>query len=73
MGGHFENRFGSDKKCNKLYSYVEGKWVEKYPSMPTRRCRCTAVYTENALIVVGGSQDRTEVNYSTVEILNTVS
>ena len=31
VGGCFKNRWGNFKDSDKLYSYVEGKWVEKYP------------------------------------------
>ena len=61
VGGFKDNRLLSDS--NKLYSYIEGKWVGKYPPMTTKRYSCAAVYTNPILIVTGGNQD-------TVEILN---
>ena len=61
VGGFKDNRLLSDS--NKLYSYIEGKWVGKYPPMTTKRYSCAAVYTNPVLIVTGGNQD-------TVEILN---
>ena len=62
VGGGFEDNWLSSDS-NKLYSYIEGKWVGKYPPMTTKRYSCAAVYTNPILIVTGGNQD-------TVEILN---
>ena len=62
VGGGFKvNWLSSDS--NKLYSYIEGKWVGKYPPMTTKRYSCAAVYTNPILIVIGK-------NHNTVEILN---
>ena len=60
---------------NKLYSYTEGQWVEKYPPMPTKRSRCTSVYTRSMLIVVGGwmNNDGSTSPTGTLEILNIFS
>ena len=58
----------SDKLC----SFIEGRWVEKYPHMPTKRCKCASVCTHNMLIVAGGQQhtDVRKVPCNVVEILN---
>ena len=72
VGGWFENFFGNYKCTNKLHSFIKGKWVEKYPPMPTKRYACTAVYANHALLVVGGAQNN-YVQVATVEILNTRS
>ena len=54
---------------NELYSYISGKWVERYPPMPTKRSACAAVYTKHTLIAAGG---RTlTVPLSNVELLHT--
>ncbi|XP_064405351.1 probable serine/threonine-protein kinase kinY [Halichondria panicea] len=52
---------------NKLYSYINNKWVEHFPPMPTRRWGPGAVCANNTLVVTGGYCD----SKHTVEILNT--
>ena len=47
-----------------------GKWVEKFPPMPTRRVFATAVCTGTVLIVAGGMRENCE-DLTTVEVLNT--
>ena len=66
VGGCDEKR----KFSNKLYSFVERKWVlvKKYPPMPTKRSKTTAVYASNMLIVAGGENDSI---LPTVEVLTT--
>ena len=54
VGGVFTNWLWKVKDSNQLYSFIEGKWVEKYPPMPTKRWGCTAVY-ESPLLIVAGS------------------
>ena len=44
VGGCSQTELGISCYSNKLYSYIEGQWVEKYPPMPTKRCSCTAMY-----------------------------
>ena len=78
VGGRFLNWLYTKKVSNKLYSYVEGKWVEKYPPMPTKRYSCTAVYTSPVLIVAGGHRTvgdvfDPDVTLKVVEILNIYS
>ena len=70
VGGRFKNRWGNYKDSDKLYSYIEGKWVEKHPPMPTKRYSCTAVYANPVLVVAGGESGE-GVFVATVEILNT--
>ena len=55
---------------NKLYSYINNKWVKYFPPMPTKKMRPAAVYANmyNTLIVAGGWCD--SKNSPTVEILN---
>ncbi len=53
---------------NKLYSYINTKWVEHFPPMRTRRRRPGAVYANNTPVVAGGWCDSNNLN--TVEILN---
>ena len=68
--GGFKNKNSRDS--NKLYSYIKGRWVEKYPPMQTKRWECTTVYRGPILVVVGGvSGEDTPLN--TVEILNSCS
>ena len=62
-----ENRFRNLKNSNKLYSYIKGNWVEKYPNMPTKRYHCAAVYTNHTLVVAGGECEN-EI-FTTVEVL----
>ena len=69
VGGLKENWRGTNTDSNKLYSYIQGKWVEKYPPMPTKRYSCAAVYANHALIVAGGASIA-GTSLSTVEILN---
>ena len=71
VGGHYQNWKGHFKDSNKLYSYLDGKWVEQYPPMPTKRSLSMSVHTDHTLIVVGGVQSGDIVN--TVEMLNTSS
>ena len=76
VGGYVENLLGKYKDSNKLYSYTDEKWVEKYPPMPTKRYACTAVYISHALIVVGGLSDGADgedTELTTVEILSILS
>ena len=71
VGGYNEkgNWLGQHNDSNKLYTYSQGKWVEKYPTMPTKRRQCSSVYTNSFLVVAGGvSGDRTYL--ATVEMLN---
>ena len=62
-----ENWFNNLKDSNKLYGYIEGNWVEKYPNMPTKRYHCAAVYTSHTLVVAGGECEN-EI-FTTVEVL----
>ena len=59
---------------NELFSLIrEGndhKWTKKFPPMPTKRKRTTAIQTGSALIVAGGSGVDGRV-LSTVEVMNT--
>ena len=57
---------------DKLYCYIKKQWVEKYPLMSTKRCKCASVYSRNVLIVAGGQQNTegSKVLNSAVEILN---
>ncbi len=63
VGGRSDTQLYS----NKLYSYINNKWVKQFPPMPTGRCRSGAVYTNNTLVVAGGLCG----SKNTVEILNT--
>ncbi len=56
---------------NKLYSYINNKWVEHFPPMPTERRGPGAVYANNTLVVAGGFGNSNYLN--TVEILNTTN
>ena len=64
-----ENWLGQSKGTNKLYSYSQGKWVEKYAPMPTKRWDCSCVYTNLVLIVAGGIRGE-DTKVTTVELLN---
>ena len=67
VGGRSDTQLYS----NKLYSYINNKWVEHFPPMPTRRRVPGAVYANNTLVVAGGFRDSKYLN--TVEILNTAN
>ena len=67
VGGWSDTQYYS----NKLYSYINNKWVEHFPLMPTGRWTPGAVYANNTLVVAGGWCDSTNLN--TVEILNTAN
>ena len=56
---------------NNLYSYINNKWVEHFPPIPTGRWGPGAVYTNNTLIVAGGSYKSKKL--ITVEILKTMN
>ena len=60
---------GTQRYSNKLYSYINNKWVEHFPPMPIGRWGPGAVYANSTLVVAGGSRDLKTLN--TVEILNT--
>ena len=70
VGGFYKNILRLTKFSNKLFSYVEGKWVEKYPPMPTKRWECTAFYKNPELIVLGRAQGN---DLTCVEVLNIYS
>ncbi len=59
-----------------LYSYIDSKWVENFPPMPTARWKPGAVYANKTLVVAGGKTISWYGVYNlltTVEILNTVN
>ena len=61
---------GNSPFTNKLMSLtMEGKWIEKFPPMPTKRVFVTAVCTGTVLIVAGGLGEN-YINLTTVEVLN---
>ena len=66
--------YGGGKGTNKLFSLSgEGRgrrWIEKFPSMPTKRYGVSALCTGTALIVAGGNDNKHHTS-KTVEVLNT--
>ncbi len=42
---------------NKLYSYINNRWVEHFPPIPTGRWGPGAVYANNIFVVAGGQCD----------------
>ena len=72
--------YGNNNYSDKLFSYesiVEnegntGRWVEKFPPMPTKRNQTTSLCldSEMALIVAGG-QGQDDIMLKTVEVMNT--
>ncbi len=62
---------GTQPYSNKLYSYINNKWVEHFPPIPTGRWGPGAVYANNIFVVAGGLRD--SKNLTTVEILNTTN
>lgn len=57
---------------NKLYSFINRKWVEHFPPMPTKRRHSTTVYKNNILVVAGGFNGRFyDDNVNIVEVLDT--
>ena len=69
VGGFYSNKLKVMKFSNKLFNYVEGKWVEKYPPMPTKRWECATFYKNPELIVLGGAQGN-DSDLTSVEVLN---
>ena len=55
---------------NKLYSLIDGKWVEHFPPMPTKRYCPSAVFSNNSLVVAGGATSLF-MFLKTVEVLDT--
>ena len=56
---------------NELFSLTtERRWTNKFPPMPTKRKRMTALCTGTVLIVAGGKGEGDRV-LSTVEVMNT--
>ncbi len=67
VGGQLDTH----RYSNKLYSYINNKWVLHFPPMPTKRRVPGAAYANNILVVAGGYYDLDY--FTTVEILNTVN
>ena len=64
------NSFGIIPFINKLMSLTaDGKWMEKFPPMPTKRMFVAAVCTGTVLIVAGGVEENFR-GLTTVEVLN---
>ena len=70
IGGYFDY----PGVTNKLFSLAgEGgdrRWSEKFPPMPTKRCRATGLCTVTSLIVAGGEGEG-RIRLQTVEVMNT--
>ena len=60
------------KKTNKLLSYKDKKWVENFPSMPTKRCNPAVVSNDNILVVIGGYQENEKFDGTPDKRLETV-
>ena len=58
------------RNSSKLFTLSEGKWVEKFPPMTTKRENPAAVCTGHSLVVAGG-QDEHNQNLPTVEVMDT--
>ena len=55
---------------NQLFSLTgEGKWVERFPTMPTKRYGTAAVCSGKSLVVAGGGEDYKTLH--TVELMDT--
>ena len=62
--------FDNFEPQNKLLSRMGDRgWVEYFPSMPTKRWKTAAVYTEQYLVVAGGKKETTS-QLSTVEVMD---
>ena len=55
---------------NALLCFIKGKWVEKFPPMPTKRYFPAAVYTSRSLLVAGGCGQGCQA-LTAVEIMDT--
>ena len=44
-------------RTNKLLSYKDKKWVQKFPSMPTKRSDAVVISNDNVLVVIGGYEE----------------
>ena len=76
VGGACEGRTSNQLFCLVLGIQKEegpgmwpGNWVEIFPPMSTRRCRCSVVCVQRSLVVAGGVIDGNIV-CNTVELLN---
>ena len=56
-------------ESNKLFSFRDGGWEEKFPPMPTRRYYPAAVCTGHHVVVAGGSDG--DEDLPTVEVMDT--
>ena len=72
VGGFHKNKLKVMKFSNKLFSYVEGKWAEKYPPIPTKRWECAVFYKNPELVVLGGAQGN-DLDLTSVEVLHIYS
>ena len=55
---------------NKLFTLSEGKWVQKFPPMTTKRENPAAVCTGHSLVVAGGGNGHNQ-DLPTVEVMDT--
>ena len=55
---------------NKLFTFTEGKWVEKFPPMLTNRWNPAAVCTGHSLVVAGGKDEHGQ-DLPIVEVMDT--
>ena len=70
IGGRIEGRLGINA-TNQLFSLTgEGKWVERFPPMPTKRYGTAAVCSGKSLVVAGGSEGDGKLLYI-VEVMDT--
>ena len=60
---------GYEALTNKLFSLTNRRWNERFPSMPTKRQRASALCTGSHLIVAGGMGENFSV-LDVVEVLN---
>ena len=66
IGGKLPNH----ELTNSLYSLIDGKWLLKFPSMPTKRCSTAVVCGSRTLVVAGGTGEG-DWDLSAVEVMDT--
>ena len=74
IGGYRDNDYS-----NKLFSFenivekggTTGRWMEKFPPMPTKRNQATSLCISGMALIVAGGRGKDDVMLKTVEVLNT--
>ena len=71
--GGAETRANKATRTGKILSFVDGKWKQLHPDMPTSRSRSTAItcrVDQAVLLIVIGGEDDSDAPLKTVEVLD---